>query len=68
MSANTCFSLNGITAQEINAKVIVTIGAKIKITLFELAGMIISLNKYLRASAKDCNKPNGPTTFGPCLF
>ena len=44
------------------------IGAKIKITLFELAGIIISLKIYFKASAKDCSKPNGPTTFGPLLF
>ena len=47
---------------------IVTIGAKIKITLLELEGIIISLKIYFNASAKDCNKPKGPTTFGPCLF
>ena len=47
---------------------IVTIGARIKITLFELAGIIISLNIYFKASANDCNNPKGPTTFGPCLF
>ena len=47
---------------------IVTIGAKIKITLFELEGIIISLNIYFNASARDWSKPNGPTTLGPCLF
>ena len=31
----------------------IIIGARIKMTLFELAGMIISLNIYLRASAND---------------
>ena len=68
ISASTCDSLKGITAQAINAKVIVTIGASIKIILFELAGIIISLKIYFNASANDCNKPNGPTTLGPCLF
>ena len=34
----------------IKAKDIVIIGAKINIILLELAGMIISLNIYLRAS------------------
>jgi len=38
---------------EIKAKVIVTIGAKIKIILFALAGIIISLKIYFKASAKD---------------
>ena len=47
---------------------IVTIGANIKIVLLELAGMIISLKIYFKASATVCNKPNGPTTFGPRLF
>ena len=47
---------------------IVTIGAKIKITLLELEGIIISLKIYFKASANDCNKPKGPTTFGPRLF
>ena len=32
---------------------IVTIGAKIKIILFELAGIIISLKTYFKASAND---------------
>ena len=66
--ANTWFSLNGMTAQAIKANVIVIIGARIKITLFELAGIIISLNIYFNASAKDCNNPKGPTTLGPCLY
>ena len=35
MSAITCVLLNGITAHATKAKVIVTIGAKIKITLLE---------------------------------
>ena len=41
---------------------------KEKIILFELAGIIISLNIYLSASANDCSNPKGPTTLGPCLF
>ena len=53
ISARTCVALKGITAQAIKAKVIVTIGAKIKITLFELDGIIISLNIYFKASASD---------------
>jgi len=68
MFAKTWFSLNGITAHAAKAKVIVTIGASIKIILLALAGIIISLKIYLSASANDWNKPNGPTTFGPRLF
>ena len=62
------FSLKGITAQADKAKVIVTIGARIKTILFALAGIIISLNIYFKASATVWNKPKGPTTFGPFLF
>ena len=40
--AKTKFSLNGITAHATSANVIVIMGAKIKITLFELAGIIIT--------------------------
>ena len=57
-----------MTAHAIKAKVIVIIGAKIKIILLELAGIMISLKIYFNASANDCNKPKGPTTLGPCLF
>ena len=53
MDAKTNSSLTGMTAQEIKAKVIVTIGASINIILFALAGIIISLNIYFKASAKD---------------
>ena len=58
----------GITAQATKAKVIVTIGASMKTTLLELAGIIISLNIYFNASANVWNKPKGPTTLGPFLF
>ena len=53
MSAKTKLSLKGITAQDISASVIVIIGASTKITLFELAGIIISLKIYFKASASD---------------
>ena len=68
MSDKTNFSLIGITAHATKAKVIVTIGARIKTTLFALAGIIISLKIYFNASANDWNKPNGPTTLGPLRF
>ena len=51
MSDNRRFSLMGITAQETKASVIVTIGAKIKTALLALAGIIISLKMYFKASA-----------------
>ena len=53
ISEITKLSLNGITAQATNARVIVIIGARINITLLALAGIIISLNAYFKASAKD---------------
>ena len=53
MSAKTNSSLNGITAHATRAKVIVTIGARTNIILFELAGIIIYLNIYFNASAND---------------
>ena len=52
MSAIIIFSLSGTTAQADNAKVIVTIGARINTVLFALAGIIISLNIYFKASAR----------------
>ena len=68
ISANINSLLKGITAQATKASVIVTTGANINITLSELAGIIISLKIYFKASAAVCNKPKGPTTFGPFLF
>ena len=43
----------GLTAHEIKARVNVTIGAKINIILLALAGIIISLKIYFKASARD---------------
>ena len=68
ISDNTNSSLIGITAQATKAKVIVTMGASINTALLALAGIIISLKIYFKASANVCSKPNGPTTFGPFLF
>ena len=51
ISAKTKFSSKGITAQAINAKVIVTIGASINIILFEVAGIMISLKIYFTIKA-----------------
>ena len=41
-----------MTAHATKAKVIVTIGAKIKTVLLALAGIMISLKIYFNASAK----------------
>src|SRR6201996_9458812 len=56
---------NGITAQTAMAKVTLITGASRNTNLSALAGMVISLNTNFRRSAKDCNRPNGPTTLGP---
>ena len=49
-------------------KVSVIIGANINIILSALAGIIISLKIYFKASAIVWKIPRGPTTFGPLLF
>ena len=46
---STKFSPKGITAQANKARVIVIIGARIKIILLELEGIIISLKTYFKA-------------------
>jgi hypothetical protein len=40
-------------------------GAIKKITAFALVGIKSSLNTNLAPSAKGCNNPQNPTTFGP---
>ena len=52
MFANTNLLLKGTTAHAINASVRVTMGARTNITLLALAGIIISLKIYFKASAK----------------
>ena len=65
MSAMTQPASSGITAQADSASIAVTSGARRKTPLLAPAGMIGSLNTNFRRSAKDCSRPNGPTTFGP---
>jgi hypothetical protein len=67
MSASTIPGPKGITAQPTSAKVKVRIGAMMKRPRFAPEGMIVSLRKSLRPSAKLWSRPNGPTTFGPRL-
>ena len=50
--AKTISLLKGITDQAIKDKVNVTMGANINILLFALEGIIISLKRYFKASAK----------------
>jgi len=54
MFANTNLLLKGTTAHAINASVRVTMGARTNMTLLALAGIIISLKMYFKASAKVC--------------
>ena len=59
------FSLIGITAHAASAHVAVASGASRNTTLSEPAGISGSLNTNFKRSANDCNRPKGPTTFGP---
>ena len=65
MFASTTPASNGITAQTISATVKVMIGAIRNSPLLALVGMIVSLRKTFRPSAKLCSRPHGPTTLGP---
>jgi hypothetical protein len=65
MSAKTLPKPKGITAQPINDKKNVAIGAKIKRELFALLGTISSFVTSFKPSAIGCNNPQIPTTFGP---
>ena len=55
----------GITAKAIKHIDVAIIGAKIKTILSAAAGMMSSFSASFTPSAKDCNKPNFPTRFGP---
>ena len=58
-------SSNGITAQATSARVKVTIGAATKTTRLAPLGTTVSFISSFSPSAIGCNRPNGPTTFGP---
>jgi formate hydrogenlyase subunit 4 len=71
ISASTSVPENGITAHAAKAGVTASTGAIRKRYLSDLVGMIISLNINFRTSAIGCNKPLGPTRFGPtrtCIY
>jgi hypothetical protein len=65
ISAKTLNKLKGNTAYDKKLKNKVKIGAIIKITLLALLGIIVSLIKSFKPSAKGCKTPNRPTTLGP---
>ena len=66
--ASTKFSDIGITLHAIKDNPKDIMGAKTKITLLALAGIIVSLENNFTPSAKGCNNPNMPTTFGPFRY
>ena len=55
----------GITAQPISASTVVITGARMNTVLLAPAGISSSLKMNFSRSAKDCSRPNGPTTLGP---
>ena len=65
MSAITQRALTGITAQAESASTQVTSGASRNTPLLEPDGMTGSLKQNFNRSAKDWNRPQGPTTLGP---
>ncbi len=65
MSAITQPALTGITAQAASASTQVTSGASRNTPLLAPAGMTGSLSTNFSRSAKDWNRPKGPTTLGP---
>ena len=68
MSLKTLNLLNGITVQFKKLKNKAKIGAKIKIILFALLGIIVSFIRSFKPSANGCKKPKKPTTLGPRLL
>ena len=65
MLARTQPSSKGITAQARIASTKDSIGARKNTGRSTPAGTTISLTTYFSASATDCSRPKGPTTFGP---
>lgn len=65
MLARTKLGVKGITAHAASAGKIDNTGAKMNKNLLDLVGMMISLVNSFNASAIGCNKPFGPTRFGP---
>src|SRR4029077_12741083 len=68
MSEITQPRLMGITAHAASASTQLTRGASRNTPLLAPEGMIGSLNTNFKRSAKDWNRPQGPTTLGPRLI
>ena len=65
---NTIPSEIGITLQATKDRAKDIIGARIKIILFALVGIIVSFENNFIPSANGCNNPKKPTTLGPFLY
>lgn len=67
-SQTTIPSEKGITDHPIKLKVKTSEGANKKILIFALVGNVVSFTNSFKPSARGCNKPIKPTTFGPLLL
>src|SRR5664279_2449819 len=65
MSATAQPTLTGITAQAASASTVEINGASRNTPLLAPAGIVGSLSANFNMSAKDWNRPQGPTTLGP---
>ncbi len=63
--ANVRVASKGITAHAAKAGAIANTGAITNKYIFDFAGKITSFSISFKPSAIGCNKPNGPTRFGP---
>ena len=67
MSTNQLVNENGITTHPNRLKKSVNTGAKTKPKVLAFVGITVSLSSNFSPSAKGCNNPKKPTTFGPVL-
>ncbi len=65
MLARATSGPKGTTAQAASAGMMVMMGPSTNRPLLAAVGMMISLVSSLSASAIGCNRPKGPTRFGP---
>ena len=65
MSVTAWVRPNGTTRNVVNAVIVTTTGAIQNTSLSASWGMMSSLISSLRASAKGCSSPCGPTRMGP---
>jgi len=65
MSAPAIPAPKGMTAQPTRLNINVIVGAAMKVAKLALLGKTTSFNNNFKPSAKGCNNPKKPTTFGP---